>query len=408
MRAAESIMMNNRLQSLQGSGQSIWLDMLSRKLIVSGELKRLIREDWVSGLTSNPAIFAQAISDGTGYEDILEASASRALDAKALYERIAVRDIQDAADALASVYETSDCRDGFVSLEVSPLLARDTEGTVVEARRLWAAVSRANLMVKVPGTAEGIVAFRRLIGERINVNVTLLFASKVYEQVADAYLAGLESIEPPRCDLAKVASVASIFVSRVDTAVDRAIGMRADLLRNPREQAVLRSLRGKVAIANAKIAYQRYLESLHTDRWRTLSRRGAQSQRLLWASTGTKNPDYRDVLYIEELIGPDTVNTMPPASLVAFRDHGIARLSLTENLDEARSILDALGEAGIALKDITDQLLVEGVQQFSEAFERVLKATGGDGVKATDRRDLKAKGLTTSTAKKPRKMVSTS
>ena len=371
--------MKNPLQSLHHHGQSVWLDYLRRSLITGGELIRLIKEDGLRGLTSNPSIFEKAIAGSTDYRDMLEAPESQGIDAKALYERIAVRDIQDAADLLRPVYLGSKRRDGYVSLEVSPQLARETQGTLGEARRLWRTVARENLMIKVPGTPEGIPAVQQLISEGINVNVTLLFAQEAYEQVAAAYHGGLESLARRGADLGKVASVASFFISRIDTAMDNWIAKRLGASLNPGEQARLRSLLGKVAIASAKRTYQKYLDILRGDRWQELSRHGAQTQRLLWASTGTKNPNYCDVLYVEELIGPDTVNTMPPATLDAFRDHGRVRLTLTENVEEAISIIDLVEQVGIPFKEITDKLLVDGVKQFAEAFDKLLKAIGRSG-----------------------------
>jgi transaldolase/glucose-6-phosphate isomerase len=365
--------MKNPLQSLQDCGQSVWLDYLRRSLITSGELKRLIEHDGLRGLTSNPSIFEKAIADSSDYRDMLEDPESQGLEAKTLYERIAVRDIQDAADVLRPVYLESKRRDGYVSLEVSPRLACETQGTIEEARRLWQTVARENLMIKVPGTPEGIPAIEQLISEGINVNVTLLFAQEAYEQAAAAYLAGLERLSRRGGDLGKVASVASFFISRIDTAVDTLIAERLKASHNPSEQARLRSLLGKVANASAKNTYQKYLEILRGDRWQELGRHGAQTQRLLWASTGTKNPNYSDVLYVEELIGPDTVNTMPPATLDAFRDHGRARPTLTENVEEAISIMDLVEQVGIPFKELTDKLLDDGVKQFADAFAKLLK-----------------------------------
>lgn len=371
--------MKNPLQSLQDHGQSVWLDYLRRSLITSGELKRLIAEDGLRGLTSNPSIFEKAIAGSSDYRDMLEAPESQGIEAKTLYERIAVRDIQDAADVLGPVYLESKRRDGYVSLEVSPRLAHETQGTLEEARRLWQTVARENLMIKVPGTPEGIPAVQQLISEGINVNVTLLFAQGAYEQVAAAYLGGLESLARQGGDLGKVASVASFFISRIDTTVDNWIAERLKASHHPGEQARLRSLLGKVATASAKNTYQKYLEILRGDRWQPLSRHGAQTQRLLWASTGTKNPNYSDILYVEELIGPDTVNTMPPATLDAFRDHGRARPTLTENVEEAIRIMDGVAQVGIPFKELTDQLLAEGVKQFAEAFAKLLQATDRSG-----------------------------
>lgn len=366
--------MENPLKALQKHGQSVWLDYIRRSLITSGELKRMIGDDGLRGVTSNPAIFEKAIAGSTDYKDILTAADSRTLDAKTVYERIAVRDIQDAADLMRPVYERTQKRDGYVSLEVSPTLAHETQGTLEEARRLWKAVSRPNIMIKVPGTVEGVPAFEQLISEGINVNVTLLFAQDAYERVAQAYLAGLEKFGKGQGDLSHIASVASFFVSRIDTAIDGLVATRLKTVTNPNEQALLRSLVGKVAIANAKLTYQRYHELFSGRRWDALAGRGAQTQRVLWASTGTKDPSYRDVLYVEELIGPDTVNTIPPATFDAFRDHGKLRASLTEDVEGAFDTMTSLGEAGISMKDVTDKLLEQGVQLFADAFAKLLKA----------------------------------
>jgi transaldolase / glucose-6-phosphate isomerase len=373
-RLAKVTALENPLRALQLFGQSVWLDYIRRTLITSGELRRLINEDGLRGVTSNPSIFEKAITGSSDYVDVLEAPESRKLDPKALYEQLAVRDIQDAADVMRPVYEQTSMRDGYVSLEVSPLLAHDTAGTVEEARRLWRTVGRENVMIKVPATKEGIPAIKALIGDGINVNVTLLFAQDAYEQVAEAYIAGLETRAATKGDLKRVASVASFFVSRIDTVIDNTLSARLEKTTDAREQSGLRALMGKVAIANAKLAYQRYQELFRGARWQVLAEKGAQTQRLLWASTGTKNPQYRDVLYVEDLIGSDTVNTMPPATVDAFRDHGRPRASLTEDVDAARDTLNALADVGISLKDVTDTLLTEGVQLFSTAFAKLLKA----------------------------------
>jgi transaldolase/glucose-6-phosphate isomerase len=366
----------NPLRALLDYGQSVWLDYIRRSLITGGELKRLRDEDGLRGMTSNPAIFEKAIAGSTDYKDILEAPDSRALDPQALYEKIAVRDIQDAADLLRPVYEQSRRRDGYVSLEVSPLLARNTAGTVAEARRLWKAVGRENLMVKVPATPEGMPAIQQLIGEGININITLLFSQKAYERVAAAYLAGLEALAARGGDLSRVASVASFFVSRIDSAIDALIGSRLKGPAEPAERALLAGLAGKVAIANAKMAYQKYLAIFSGARWQALSARGAQTQRLLWASTSTKNPQYRDVMYVEELIGPDTVDTIPPATLDAFRDHGRPRPSLTEDVESASTTMETLARAGISMEKVTDQLLEDAVQIFADAFDKLIQAVG--------------------------------
>jgi transaldolase/glucose-6-phosphate isomerase len=373
-RLAKMTAFENPLRALQVFGQSVWFDYIRRTLITSGELRRLIDDDLVRGVTSNPAIFEKAVAGSSDYRDVLESPASRTLDAKSLYEQLAVRDIRDAADALRAVYDETAARDGYVSLEVSPLLASDTTGTLDEARRLWHEVDRENLMIKVPATREGIPAIHHLIAEGINVNVTLLFSQDAYEQVAEAYLAGLERRAAGGGDLSRVASVASFFISRIDTAIDALIAERLQTTTNSHQQGLLRSLAGRVAIANAKLTYQRYQEIFAGPRWHSLRSRGAQTQRLLWASTGSKNPAYRDVVYVEELIGPDTVNTMPPATLDAFRDHGRPRASLTEDVDAARDTMATLAEVGISMKDVTDTLLADGVRLFTNAFEQLLRS----------------------------------
>ena len=366
---------SNPLRELETYGQSVWLDYIRRSLLTSRELEQLVDNDGLKGVTSNPAIFEKAIAGSSDYTDLLESLASQSeLDAKGRYERLAIRDIQDTADLLRPVYQATKRRDGYVSLEVSPYLARDTEGTLGEARRLWEAVGRENVMIKVPATPEGIPAFRQLISEGINVNVTLLFSQALYEQVAQAYIDGLEEFTRRALDVGKVASVASFFISRIDSAVDALATARLNAVRDPAEQALLRSILGKIAIANAKLTYQRYLSIFRQDRWQDLAKRGAQTQRVLWASTGTKNPNYSDVIYVEELIGPDTVNTMPPATVSAFRDHGKPRPSLTEDLEAAQDYMDTLEKVGISMNDVTGKLLDEGLQLFSDAFDKLLTA----------------------------------
>jgi transaldolase/glucose-6-phosphate isomerase len=373
-RLAKMVTLENPLRALQVFGQSVWLDYIRRTLITSGELRVLIDEDGLRGVTSNPAIFEKAVSGSADYLDVLQRADARSLDAKTLYERLAIRDVSEAADALHGVYAETGRRDGYVSLEVSPHLAFDTTGTLDEARRLWRAVGRENLMIKVPATPQGIPAVRQLIGEGINVNATLLFAQDMYEQVANAYLSGLEDRAARGGDLERVASVASFFVSRVDTAIDALMVARQEEMPNAATEGVARALRGKVAIANAKLAYQRYQELFSGPRWQALAGRGAQTQRLLWASTGTKDPHYSDVFYVEELVGPDTVTTIPPATLDAFRDHGRPRARLADDLDSARDTMAALAEAGISMTKVADGLLAEGVQSFSDAFDKLLAA----------------------------------
>src|SRR5215475_12887184 len=373
-RLARMTALESPLRALQVFGQSVWLDYIRRSLITSGELRRLIEEDGIRGVTSNPSIFEKVVTGSSDYREMIDSLGERALDAKTLYETIAIRDIQDAADELRAVYDETAGRDGYVSLEVSPLLAHDTAGTLSEARRLWGTVDRSNLMIKVPATPEGIHAIEELIASGINVNVTLLFSQDVYEQVAHAYTSGLKRLAHNGGDLRQVASVASFFVSRIDTAVDAALSSRLPSTTDPVQQSALRALNGKVAIANAKIAYQRYLEIFSGPPWQALAMRGAQTQRLLWASTSTKSPSYRDVMYVEELVGPDTVDTIPVATLDAFRDHGRPRASLLEDVDAAHDTMQALASVGVTMTEITDQLLTEGLQLFSEAFGKMLAA----------------------------------
>ncbi len=365
----------NPLQQLLDYGQSMWLDYIRRDLLTSGKLKQMIAEDGLRGMTSNPSIFEKAIADSSLYDDMLKSlSARKDLDATGRFEQLAIRDIQDAADVLRPVYEQSNFRDGFVSLEVSPYLALKTQETMDEARRLWKAANRENVMIKVPGTAEGIPAIRQLISEGININITLLFAQEVYEKVAESYVAGLEDIAKRGGNLKKMASVASFFISRIDTLVDSMLNDRLKKTTDAGESALLSSLLGKVAIANGKLTYQRYQRIFSGARWEALAAKGAHTQRVLWASTSTKNPKYRDVIYVEELIGPDTVNTMPPATVDAFRDHGKLRNSLTEDVAGAQKVMDDLARAGISIKEVTDKLTVDGVKLFADAFDKLLAA----------------------------------
>ena len=365
----------NPLRELLNYGQSMWLDYIRRDLFTTGKLKQLIADDGLRGMTSNPAIFEKAIADSSLYDDMLKSLASRAdLDTTGRYEQIAIRDIQDAADTLRPVYDESKFRDGYVSLEVSPYLARKTQETMDEARRLWKTVQRENVMIKVPGTAEGIPAIRQLIGEGININVTLLFAQEVYEKVAAAYVAGLEDLAARGGNLSKMAGVASFFISRIDTLIDSLLNDRLKTATEASQQALLKSLLGKVAIANGKLTYQSYQRIFSGPRWQALAAKGAQTQRVLWASTSTKNPHYRDVIYVEELIGPDTVNTMPPATVDAFRDHGLLRNALTEDVAGAAKVMQDLARAGISMKEVTDKLTDDGVKLFADAFDKLLAA----------------------------------
>lgn len=366
----------NPLKALLDFGQSPWMDYIRRDLLTSGGLKKYIQDDGLRGMTSNPAIFEKAITGSNVYSDILNSPDARKLDAKGLFEKIAFRDVQDACDIFKSVYGESKRRDGYVSLEVSPFLANDTNGTLEEARRLWKAVDRPNVMIKVPATPEGIPAIRQLLEDGLNINITLLFAQSAYEQVAEAFLAALEARSAKGQDISHSASVASFFVSRIDTLVDSRVEEKLKTGGDSAQRALLESVHGKIAIANAKLTYKKYQELFGGTRWKALAAKGAQTQRLLWASTSTKNPKYRDVIYVEELIGADTVDTIPPATFDAFRDHGKLRASLTEDADGARKTMENLAKAGISMREITDKLLVDGVKLFADAFKQLLDATG--------------------------------
>ena len=367
--------MPNPLRTLNEFGQSVWLDFVSRELLRTGALTRLIADDGLRGVTSNPSIFEKAIGHGDDYDELIAAAqASGDLDPGALFEELAVRDIQEGADALRPVYHQTQGRDGFISLEVSPYLAMKTHETIEEARRLWREVGRENLMVKVPGTKAGLPAIRTLIGEGININVTLLFSQEVYAEVADAYVSGLEAFARKGGDPHKVASVASFFVSRIDTLVDEALDKRIAAAADPAEKTRLERLKGKVAIANAKLAYQLYHKIYGDERWQRLAQQGAQTQRLLWASTGTKNKAYSDVLYVDELIGADTVNTIPPATMNAYRDHGRPRPSLGEDVESAKVVMAALPGAGISIEAVTAKLVEDGVRQFADAADQLYAA----------------------------------
>lgn len=373
----------NPLKGLLDFGQSPWMDYIRRDLLTGGELKRLIHDDGLRGMTSNPSIFAKAISSSKDYSDILDSPDAKKLNATQLYEKIAVRDVQDAADIFRPVYDESRHRDGYVSLEVSPALALEMQKTLDEARRLWKMVGRPNVMIKVPGTRECIPAIRQLLEEGININITLLFAQSAYEKVAEVYIAALEARAAKNQDIAHIASVASFFVSRIDTLADSLIDEKLKLASDPAQKTLLNSLKGKVAIANAKVTYKKYQELFSGPRWNALKAKGAQPQRLLWASTSTKNKAYRDVIYVEELIGADTVDTIPPATFDAFRDHGKLRPSLTENVDQAVKTMSDLQKAGLSMKEITDKLLVDGIKLFADAFTELLEATGKSaGVRA--------------------------
>ncbi len=355
------------LNKLAELDQSIWYDNIHRSLLKNGELARMIREDSITGLTSNPTIFEKAIAHSTDYDVEIQSFLRQDPDADAisLYEALAISDIRAAADLMRPIYERTGGRDGFVSLEVSPTLAHDTEGSINEARRLFTTVDRPNVMIKIPGTAEGLPAISTLIGEGINVNVTLMFSLQHYDNVVNAYMDGLEKLAAAGGDLSKVASVASFFVSRVDTIFDKALETIS------RSEAL--NLRGKIGIANAKATYRRFETVINSQRFQALAAKGARVQRPLWASTSTKNPDYRDVLYVEELLGPDTINTLPPVTLEAFKDHGLAKVRLTKGIDEAVAMLDQLEDLGIDYQDLTEILQTDGVNAFAKSFKDLLK-----------------------------------
>jgi transaldolase/glucose-6-phosphate isomerase len=365
----------NPVKALEAHGQAVWLDFLARGFVAKGDLKKLIETDGVKGVTSNPSIFEKAIGSSDEYDEPIGKALKKGDRPVAeLFEHLAIEDIQNAADVLRPVYDQLNGGDGFVSLEVSPYLAMDTKGTIAEAERLWKEVDRKNLMVKVPATPEGLPAIEHLIGEGISINITLLFSQKVYVQVAEAYLAGLEKYIAGGGDPSHVASVASFFVSRIDSAVDKQLDEKITKANDPTEKARLTALKGKIAIANAKLAYQDYKKLFSGPRWQKLEAKGAKPQRLLWASTGTKNKEYSDVLYVEELIGGNTINTVPPATLDAFRDHGKLRDSLEENIDDAKTVLAGLEKSGISLDAITAELVKDGVKLFADAADKLYGA----------------------------------
>ncbi|HEU4565872.1 MAG TPA: transaldolase [Gemmatimonadaceae bacterium] len=363
-------MPDNRLQRLHDAGQSIWLDYIDRPMLHDGELERRIRDDALTGMTSNPTIFEKALAEGSAYDAQL-AHAGGDRTPWQLFELIATEDVRRACDLFAGVYDATRGGDGYVSIEVSPGAAHDVAETVDEARRLWREVGRPNVMIKVPGTPEGAVATRALLAEGINVNVTLLFSLDAYRAIIEAYLSALEERAASGRPIDHLAGVASFFVSRVDTEADKRIDARIAAA-SEGEKARLAALKGKTAVANAKLAYALFQEMFAGPRWQALAAKGARVQRPLWASTSTKNPAYRDVMYVEQLIGPHTVNTMPPATIEAFRDHGEVRRTVDAGLDEARRDLAALEAEGISLRDITDKLLVDGLASFAKSFDTLL------------------------------------
>jgi transaldolase len=360
-------MPENRLQRLHDAGQSIWLDFIDRSILRNGDLRRRIQEDALTGMTSNPTIFEKALAEGHAYDDQL-AAAPAGLTTLELFELVESSDVRDACDIFRPVYDATGGADGYVSIEVSPASANDTEATVAEAQRLWAMVDRPNVMIKVPGTEPGALAVRQLIAAGINVNITLLFAIEAHRRVIDAYLAGLEDRRRAGKAIDRIASVASFFVSRVDTEVDKRLDARAATAAGDARERIL-ALRGRAAIANAQLAYRLFLDEFSSARWAPLAAAGARVQRPLWASTSTKNPAYRDVVYVEQLIGPDTVNTMPPATIDAFRDHGEVARTVDAHLDDARHTMAGLAAAGIDLHDVTETLLREGLASFQKSFD---------------------------------------
>lgn len=357
-------METNRVKKIHDFGQSIWLDFIDRKIMDSGEMQKLIDEDGVRGITSNPAIFEKAISSSSDYDEDIKSLATEKKSNEALFYAMAIKDIQRAADLFLSVYdEEIKGADGYVSLEVSPLLAMDTEGTVNQARELWKLVDRKNVMIKIPGTAEGLPAIKTCITEGININVTLLFGLKRYEEVTEAYISGLEARIASNQPVAEIASVASFFLSRIDVILDPIL-----------QQKGLSHLKGEVAVASAKKAYEIYKRVFGSERFKKLEEKGAKPQRLLWASTGSKDPSFSDVKYVEALIGPKTVNTVPMETLEAYRDHGEPQSRLEEGLEHATQVLDELKNAGIDLDEITQKLEDEGIEKFNKPYNKLMEA----------------------------------
>jgi transaldolase len=361
----------NRLQQLHDAGQSIWLDSIDRRILHDGELDRRIRDDALTGMTSNPTIFQKALASSNAYDEQIAEGEEQGLGTWQLFEMLETTDVRDACDHFAGVFSATRGNDGYVSIEVSPGVSNSADATVEEALRLWKTVDRPNVMVKVPGTAEGAVAVRRLIAQGVNVNITLLFALEAHERVIDAYMAGLEDRLAANAPIDGLASVASFFVSRVDTEIDK----RLDALiskASGAEKERLKMLKGRAAIANAKLAYRLFTTKFSGPRWAALAKQGARVQRPLWASTSTKNPEYRDVMYVEELIGPDTVNTMPPATIDAFRDHGAVEKTVDKKLSAAEGLLKEIEACGISVDEVTDKLLADGIASFQKSFDELI------------------------------------
>jgi transaldolase len=362
-------MSNSRLKKLHDAGVSIWLDYIDRTMLRNGDLARRIEDECLTGMTSNPTIFEKALAEGTEYDDQLR-TAEGEFTALELFELVATTDVRDACDIFKPVFEATKGGDGFVSIEVSPGAAHDATATVSEAQRLWATVNRPNVMIKIPGTVEGAKAVRLAIADGLNINITLLFSIEAYKRVIDAYMGGLEDRLAAGKDIAHIHSVASFFVSRVDTEVDKRLD--AAIAKDASRKATLESLKGKAAIANAKLAYELFQKEVASPRWKALAAKGATVQRPLWASTSTKNPAYRDVMYVEQLVGPDTVNTMPPATIVAFKDHGEVERTVDKDYDGARKTIAALEANGISMTDVTDKLLTDGLASFQKSFDTLL------------------------------------
>jgi len=364
-------MAKNRLQEIHDAGQSIWLDSIDRRMLHDGELDRRVREDALTGMTSNPTIFQKALASSNAYDDQIVEAEEQGLTSWQLFELLETTDVRDACDHFAAVYSSTRGADGYVSIEVSPGVSHSADATVEEARRLWKTVDRPNVMVKVPGTPEGAIAVRRIIAEGINVNITLLFAIQAHDRVIEAYMAGLEDRTKARQPIDGLASVASFFVSRVDTEIDK----RLDALianATPAEKERLKMLKGRAAIANAKLAYRLFRQRFAGPRWEALAKQGARVQRPLWASTSTKNPEYRDVMYVEDLIGPDTVDTMPPATIEAFREHGVVEKTVDKKVSAAEGLLEEIEAVGISVNEVTEKLLVDGIASFQKSFDELI------------------------------------
>jgi transaldolase len=364
-------MAKNRLQELHDVGQSIWLDSIDRRMLHDGELDRRIRDDALTGMTSNPTIFEKALASSNAYDDQIVSAEEDGLTSWELFELLETTDVRDACDSFAGVYSSTRGADGYVSIEISPGVSHNADAAVEEARRLWKTVDRPNVMVKVPGTVEGAVAVRRLIAEGINVNITLLFAIEAHDRVIEAYMAGLEDRVKARQPIDGLASVASFFVSRVDTEIDKRLDATIAKAQ-PAEKERLQLLKGRAAIANAKLAYRLFRQKFSGPRWESLAKQGARVQRPLWASTSTKNPAYRDVMYVEDLIGPDTVDTMPPATIEAFADHGAVERTVDKKVAVAEGLLKEIEAVGISVREVTEKLLVDGIASFQKSFDELI------------------------------------